>query len=41
MNLLGGLMNGVDMSKEIYGQYYYQYNQDPADLDPIEQLEDI
>ncbi len=42
VNLLGGLMNGVDMSKEIYGQYYYQYNQDPADLDPIErQLEDI
>lgn len=36
VNLLGGLMNGVDMSKELYGQYYYQYTQNPADLDPLE-----
>lgn len=41
VNLLGGLMNGVDMSKELYGQYYYQYTQDPAELDPMErQIDD-
>ncbi len=36
VNLLGGLMNGVDMSKELYGQYYYQYTQDPEEQDPAE-----
>ena len=42
VNLLGGLMNGVDISKELYGQYYYQYSQDPADLDPIEkQIDEV
>ena len=36
VNLLGGLMNGVDMSRELYGQYYYQYTQDPIEEHPIE-----
>ena len=40
VNLLGGLMNGVDISRELYGQYYYQYTQDPIEESPIErQLE--
>ena len=41
VNLLGGLMNGIDMSKELYGQYYYQYTQDPAEIDPAERQIDV
>lgn len=36
VNLLGGLMNGIDMSQELYGQYYYQYTQDASETNPLE-----
>ena len=41
VNLLGGLMNGVDMSRELYGQYYYQYTQDPIEEHPVERQLDV
>jgi polysaccharide biosynthesis transport protein len=36
VNLVGALLNDVDISQEVYGHYYYQYKQDPAEVDPIE-----
>ena len=37
VNLIGGLLNGIDISKEVYGHYYYQYKQDlPEETKGIE-----
>jgi polysaccharide biosynthesis transport protein len=36
VTMLGGLLNGIDISREVYGHYYYQYKQEQGEILPTE-----